>query len=165
MLVLALIPISYAFLHQGLPYLIVKVDEKELIVEAIDKELTIKYRFIHSSERTPWIEYWTVNSNGFYVNSICWTSGGAGHPSNPEDFNGNVEIIDKGYYYCAVNISRYLGTKILLDLGHVYNASLIIDNRTIECTHNSYCMVELTVRKLNLLEYFLVKFSLLHLFP
>ncbi|MET1159635.1 MAG: DUF1850 domain-containing protein [Thermoprotei archaeon] len=134
------------------------------MAQSIDGVITIEYKFMHSSERTPWIEYWVVNSNGFYVTRICWTSGGAGHPSNPEDFNGNTEVIDTGYYYCAVNVSRYLGTRVLLDLSHTYNASLAIGNRAIECTHNSYCMVELVVRKLNLLDYLLVKFSLLRLY-
>ncbi len=161
--VLTLIVILYVLIFQSHIYLIVKLNDRIIFADEVNVKLPIKYKFIHSSEHTPWIEYWFVSPRGFYLNSICWTSGGAGHPSNTEDFNGNVEIIDNGSYYCAVNVERYIGSSVVVDLGHAYNASITILDKVVECRHDTHCIVELSVRKLNLLEYFLVKLGVLHL--
>ncbi len=161
--VLTLIIVLYVLVFQNHIYLIVKLNDRIIFVDEVDGKLSIRYKFMHSSERTPWIEYWFIGPRGFYLSSICWTSGGAGHPSDAEDFSGNVEIIDNGSYYCAVNVERYLGSSVVVDLGHAYNSSITIRSKVIECRHGTHCIVELTVRKLNLLEYLLVKFGILHL--
>ena len=158
--ILLLILIIYISLNISSYYLIVKVNGKEILVEEIDGSISIKYVFMHSSERTPWIEYWIIKSNGIYVEKICWTSGGAGHPSNIQDFNNYTSIVEYRNYYCALNVSRFLGKHVVIDLGHAYNASLIIGNKVIKCQHGIHYIVELVVRKINVLESFLINLSL-----
>ncbi len=157
---LVLIIVILVFLNESSYYLIVKVNGKEIFVKEIDKPIYIRYIFMHSSERTPWIEYWAIKLNGIYVKKICWTSGGAGHPSNIQDFNNYTIIIEYKNYYCALNVNRFLGKHVIIDLGHAYNASLIIENKTIRCQHGVHYIVELVVRKINVLESFLINLSL-----
>lgn len=141
-------------------YLIIKVNDKVVLMEKIDGSIVIKYFFMHSSEKTPWIEYWIATSNGIYVEKLCWTSGGAGHPSNPQDFSNHTFIVEYEKFYCALGIKRYLGNYVLVDLGHAYNASLVIGKNIINCKHGSNYLVELSVRKINVLEDLLIKLSL-----
>ena len=157
---LILISVLIIFLNSSSYYLIVKINDKEVIIKKIDKSIDIKYSFMHSSEHTPWIEYWIVSTNGIYVNKICWSSGGAGHPSNIQDFNSHTIIIGYKNYYCAYNISRFLGDHVIIDIGHSYNASLIIEDQIIKCKHGEHYIIELLVRKINVLEGFLINLSL-----
>lgn len=115
---------------QGYTIVVNVNNESKILIE--DKNITIIYEFIHSSEKTPWIEVWTANKTGFYVRKICWRSGGAGHPSNPEDFNSNVEITIENEYYCAIGVDRFIGREVIVDLGHAVNASITIGNYKIK---------------------------------
>ena len=129
--------ISYVLIHnvfsnrnQGYTIIVNINNESKILIE--DKNITITYKFIHSSEKTPWVEVWTVNRTGFYVIKICWRSGGAGHPSNTEDFNGNVKVVSENGYYCAIGVDRFIGRKVIVDLGHAINASITIGNYTVK---------------------------------
>ncbi len=124
--------------------IVVNINNETVI--SFPDNISIKYEFIHSSERTPWIEIWSVNETGFYVRKICWRSGGAGHPSNPEDFNSNVSITVEDDYYCALGVDRYIGRKVVIDLGHAINASIEIGNKVIKASkENTHYMVVMEI--------------------
>ena len=140
---------SFSSIHQG--YIIIVNLNNESRITVDGKNATITYKFIHSSEKTPWIEIWTTNKTGFYVREICWRSGGAGHPSNPEDFNGNVRIIIQDGYYCAIGVDRFIGRRVIVDLGHAINASITIGNYTIEPPKdNTHYIVVLEISDYNI---------------
>jgi hypothetical protein len=79
--------------------------------------------FIHSSELTPWLEIWAINTSGIWVYAICFKGEGAGHPASPKDFNrGQFTVNDS--FYCFNSVFRYLGRSVIVCGKTALNMSL-----------------------------------------
>ncbi len=127
-LLLAIILIlSTPMLSVEVPTLI--IEESTSFSIPLSRGTLVVFRFIHSSERTPWIERWIVNASGIYVEEICFSSEGAGHPSSISDF-GRAKLVAVDGLYCFKDIGRYLGKVVVLGGRTAINMSLSIDGNT-----------------------------------
>ncbi|HDN76034.1 MAG: hypothetical protein DRO18_00660 [Thermoprotei archaeon] len=113
--------------------------------------LTIKYTCLHSSERTPWVELWVVNSSGIYLKTICWSGSGAGHPSNIMDLD-NANLVINETFICGVDIYRSIGKEIIADLRTSLNGKLRFSTGLVLTRSNTNSYIILRVKKVSILQ-------------
>ena len=93
------------------PVVIINHNGRVLYENILNRELTVILRYIHSVEKTPIVEVYSIKSDGIYLEKFLWQSFGAGLPLEP--ISDNALITEIQGFYCMSNIHKKLGSNLI----------------------------------------------------